>query len=764
MSNHIIAVLGSNRKRGIINQVVDVIHEAAKEEGEKIFYRCLQVKIRKNPISIFSSSFFYYRNNCIPLICAYIKMFTSLQVAGIKLLNIVFAVSVIFAFPLFAQDSEKNKLFEIPEIIIEATKLTDVSGEQLKSADLAEALSKNVPNISLVRRSGIANDILLRGQKRDNLNILVDGAKICGACPNRMDPPTSHIIVDNIDGIEIIEGPFDVENFGTLSGAVKINTRKPKSGLHGRADLNIGQYDYRKGAATINGGIDSIKALVSVSGEKGGQYKDGNGNNLSEQMDNILASSNTQRYKDEYKNADAFEKKVSIMSKLFFDITDNRKLSLSYTGNRSSNILYPNSPMDAVSDNSDILNLNYSIKNLGYFSKAVDLGYYFSRVAHPMSNKFRVNSGSDAINEKISTLSTDMHGLKLINTVGLDHGSELKFGIDSSIRNWNGKYQGKGSQLPIDGLLSIDDVNTQNIAAFAELNKKYDSLNLKIGARFDHTEIEPGDSFNEPSNYYNSVNGFIYGNYKLNNFFSIFSGAGRSTRVPDARELYFHGSNIVDGNPVNPQSGTPDLNQTRNTEVDLGFKTTSSLLKFKTKVFYSRLNDYIYYNSNKTINNFENIDASIYGMDLSGSIIATEKFYLDFGMAYQRGRKDDPLEGQKDKDLADIPPLKGTSSVNYNYIKNLSACIELVAAPSWYNYDKDNGEQHLDGYAIVNIKLKQQIINGLLLTAGADNVFNETYTVSNTYKDLTLLSDGTGNVMLLNEPGRYFYINATYSF
>ena len=42
----------------------------------------------------------------------------------------------------------------------------DVSSEQIKSADLAEALSKNIPSISIVRRSAISNDIILRGQKK----------------------------------------------------------------------------------------------------------------------------------------------------------------------------------------------------------------------------------------------------------------------------------------------------------------------------------------------------------------------------------------------------------------------------------------------------------------------------------------------------------------------------------------------------------------------------------------------------------------------
>lgn len=106
--------------------------------------------------------------------------------------------------------------------------VNDVSNENLKSADLAEALTKNIPSVSLVRRSGIANDIILRGQKKDNINILIDNAKIYGACPNRMDPATSHVLSNNIQSVEVKEGPFDVENFGTLSGVVKVNTKNLK--------------------------------------------------------------------------------------------------------------------------------------------------------------------------------------------------------------------------------------------------------------------------------------------------------------------------------------------------------------------------------------------------------------------------------------------------------------------------------------------------------------------------------------------------------
>ena len=62
------------------------------------------------------------------------------------------------------------------------------------------------------------------------------------------------------------------------------------------------------------------------------------------------------------------------------------------------------------------------------------------------------------------------------------------------------------------------------------------------------------------------------------------------------------------------------------------------------------------------------------------------------------------------------------------------------------------------------MKVKHDITRAIELTAGIDNVFDKTYITTNTYKDLTLLFDGTGDVMLINEPGRYLYVNGTYRF
>ncbi|MCF6340916.1 MAG: TonB-dependent receptor plug domain-containing protein, partial [Sulfurimonas sp.] len=85
---------------------------------------------------------------------------------------------------------------ELSPISVESTTITEVSQNAQVSADLAQALSSSVPSIDMNRRSGIANDIYIRGQKRDNISVDVDGTKIYGACPNRMDPPVSHILTN----------------------------------------------------------------------------------------------------------------------------------------------------------------------------------------------------------------------------------------------------------------------------------------------------------------------------------------------------------------------------------------------------------------------------------------------------------------------------------------------------------------------------------------------------------------------------------------
>ncbi len=657
---------------------------------------------------------------------------------------------------------------DIEPIAVESTTLEDVSGEEIKSADAAVALSHKVPNISLVRRSGVANDIIVRGQKKDNINVLIDDAKIYGACPNRMDPAISHVLTNNIESIEIIEGPYDVENFGSLSAVVKVNTKKPTKDLHGSIDLGAGSFGYQKAAADISGGTDRFRFLLSMSGEKSGQYLDGDGNDFAQQVDNYVEANPAAAgaaYQDKYRDMDAYTKKT-LMGKVFIDITDDQELRLGYTANRSDDVLYPSSKMDALYDDSDIYTAEYIIRNLGTASKELSLEYYYSDVEHPMSTQYRVSSTLPLPQGgiKVSKLTTEMQGVKLINKTDLTDTIRLKLGLDGSKRNWNGGYtvnDAPATQVnPMWSDTSISDVDTVNTALFATLEQQLSALQITYGLRYDNTKITPQSD--QQSNDYRSLNANVFARYQSSEHLNIFGGLGKASRVPDARELYFYG---IMGN----ETGTPDLDQTSNYEADLGMENSYNSFTLKTKIFYSMLKDYIYYNASNVngmgaaVNAFENIDATIYGLDITGSYYFSDTLYSDFGVAYQRGKKETLTTGQTDTDLAEIPPLKGNVSLSYVYYQESVATLAFVGADTWKNFDADNGEQELASWGIMNLKIDHKFPYGFGLAAGVDNVFDKTYALSNTYKDLTLLSGG-GDVMLMNEPGRYYYVNASYKF
>jgi len=666
------------------------------------------------------------------------------------------------------------------EAKVDTEVIKDVSGEDIKSADLAEALFKQSPSVTLSRRSGIANDIFVRGQRRDNINVTIDGTKVCGACPNRMDPPISHVATNNVDYIEINEGPYNVEDFGVLSADVKIHTIKPGDEFEGEVNLGFGSWGYKKASFAASGAIaENVRFLLSGSAEEGEQYEDGDGNDFAGQIQREIDDGKALpafQFQDRYKDMDAFSKKT-LMAKLFWDIADNQELRLSYTANRSDDILYPSSKMDAISDDSDIFNIEYTAKDLGTYSKELNVQLYQTEVEHPMSTMYRKKAAMDSnpgmpgvqAAEMTHALTTKMQGANIKNSFDLDNHT-ITAGIDYSLRNWDGGYLKNGKPLPEKFYHSIWDVDTENIAFFLKDKITMDKLVLDMGLRYDDTTIT-SENPNQQNNDYSELNGYLFGTYHMDSNTKFFAGAGKSSRVPDAKELYWMSSPMKrpDGTMFVKPIGTPDLEATINYELDAGVEMTFDNATFKAKAFYSMLENYIAYNDNfaknPTIGQYENVDATIYGFELSGTYIATDSLYFDYGMAYQIGEKDDPLTGQTGTDMPEIPPFKVNLAANYDWDESLTFRAELFGADDWTNIDVENGEQELDAYAVLNLRGTKRFGKNFELVIGVDNVFDNTYAVSNTYKDLILMPTGPDDtVMLMNEPGRYVYTNLKYKF
>ncbi|MBD3851535.1 MAG: TonB-dependent receptor, partial [Acidobacteria bacterium] len=64
-----------------------------------------------------------------------------------------------------------------PDNSIEASELRESTAR-----DLGEAMA-NKPGVWKVRKGGIANDVVIKGYGEDDLTILIDGARVAGACP-----------------------------------------------------------------------------------------------------------------------------------------------------------------------------------------------------------------------------------------------------------------------------------------------------------------------------------------------------------------------------------------------------------------------------------------------------------------------------------------------------------------------------------------------------------------------------------------------------
>ena len=645
---------------------------------------------------------------------------------------------------------------ELDVINVESTTLNEVAQNTKTSADVASALSNNIPSIDISRRSGIANDILIRGQKRDNIAVEVDGTKIYGACPNRMDPPISHILANQIESIEVTEGPYDVTRFGVMSGGVNITTKQPTQKAKSEVNIGFGSFGYKKFGATGSGGNDFVRVSITASTESSEQYRDGDGHTLAEQIDNYAGTNSALqgvKLKSKYHNMPAYEKK-SAMIKAFVTTTKDQELRLSYTANRSENILYANSKMDALWDNSNIYSISYNVKNINSIYKNVNLQYYKSDVDHPMATSYRLSSDTTTM-DNTNQLTTDMQGIKLQNRLLLDAHTIL-FGLDASQREWDGRYYNTSTNLPLSAgnSKSIDDVQTRNFAIFSKLDKAYGDLKVSVGARYDSTKITHATLH---SNEYKAFNANIFTTYNLNEENKFFFGLGQASRVPDARELYFT-------NSKGGLSGTPNLKQTKNSEMDLGYESDNEYFKFKLKLFFSQLENYIYIQKGVTTNAFSNIDATLYGSELSLSYYIGDDMTLDLSASYKRGQKDTALTAQTDKDLADIAPLRGSVALNYEYMNNSMATLELKASDKWNHYDVDNGEQELDSWSVINMKVKHALNKKFDFTLGVNNLFNKAYTQSNSYVDLTLIVSGTDDVMLMNEPGRYIYSNLDFKF
>ncbi len=621
--------------------------------------------------------------------------------------------------------------------------------------DVGEALIA-VDGVYRIRQAGIANDVVVRGFQQGNVNVLIDGARLYGACTGHMDPAAYHVDFAEVERVEIDKGAFDVASAGSLGATVEVVTKKPPLGLRVTPSMSFGSFGYYNPSTTAAYGNDQFRFLAGYSYRISDPYKDGSGKSFLGYTNFSMAAYSQHAFDI---NTGWFETE--------FALADNQKLSLGYNRQQSGLVLYPYDTMDANYDNADRASLRYEATNLTETLRALRVQAYFTQVIHFMSDDYRTTAMMNTW-----SMAADPRSRVIGGHIEADMGRDLTMGFEGYYRNWNMiaymNMRGTISSNP-----AIPDVDTHAFGAFADYHHSFtDRLKFSSGMRFDYDSMSASTPGLDTDNYFYYQNtrstqasdDYASGNARLSfslpHSVELFAGAGTTGRIPDAQERYLNYT-MMSGGMMVLDVGNPNLPVVRNTESTVGAVIRQGSSYIKPTLFYSDINNYILVNNQPLLNisgmmpsstcSYTNVDAHIYGGEISYAFGLPSDFSLVGGTSNAKGTNlVKPQAGVLDSNLPEMPPMRTWAALRYTH-KFAFAEIGGTGVARQNLVDKDLNESVTAGYGVMDVKFGLRCWK-LSASFAADNLLNHYYT-----EHLSYFRDPFASGIHVPEPGRNFF-------
>lgn len=625
------------------------------------------------------------------------------------------------------------------------------------AVDLGEAMMR-MPGLAKVRKGAIANDVVLRGLQRDNINVLIDGERIYGACPNRMDSPAFHVDFSEIEHIEVTKGPFDIENQGSLGGMVNIVTLDPGPGFHQTANLAGGSSSYINPSLNLSYGGKTISGAAGFSFRSSDPYRDGEGRLFTE----------VANYIPEKFDSRAFGVGTA-WGKLYLTPREDEKIEIAYTRQQADFVYYPGLLMDSPWDHADRLGIGWTREKLSGLVQDFQVRAYATQVKHWMTDELRVTGVGTPRGYSMGTQAeTFAVGFKAEATV-----KGLRVGAEGFRRNWDAStMMAKMGYVP---QASIPDVNSDMLGIFLARDWNIGpDLMLHTGARLDRTQTAADPARANTNLYfaYQSTrstsrtdtlpSATVRLTWKPTARFELSGSGGLTARVPDPAERYFAlkraGSDWV---------GNPELLPTRNTGADM--KATWFFKKgtIATTVFFQSLADWVALINQPRVNSqpgvmntmarsYANTDARLFGAEAEFSYALAHRLFVAGNLSWVRGEKEvDPARHIFSRNLGEVPPLSTRVYVRYDSGR-FYAEGEGVITRAQNRVDADLQELATPGWQILNLRLGTTW-RDLRIQAAVDNVFDRLYS-----EHLDNARDPFRTGVRVYEPGRRFVVTLTY--
>ncbi len=618
------------------------------------------------------------------------------------------------------------------------------------------------PGFGVIKRGGYAMDPVFRSFKYEQLNLIFDGGVyVSNACPNRMDPPSTHVAPGDIERIELIRGPYSMRYGPTMGAVINIITQKP---AYSREFHVSG---HAEGGYEFNGNGISGRAAVLMTNKNYDLMFDGGLKDYGDYVngDGQVIPSSFRHY--------------DYAAKFGFAPAKNQRVQINWRQNFARDIDHAALPMDSEFDNSSILSADYGIDKPGQKLFSIKMKGYYSYVDHLMSNKNRPNY---KIVEAESPVNAATWGGKFELGIKSSPKSVIYTGVDLRMVHKDG-YRYRLVKImngqPVEPPKLFKDLIWQNShkynsGIFAEgtffLGTRWD---LTAGTRLDIVSsdaLDPAPDFeelygeiNKTDNTSLSISATL--RYSAGEKGFIMLSAGRGHRAASLIEKYINHFTI--GMDAYEYVGNPYLDPEINNQAELAGNGHFGKITLSGNLFYSFFQHYITAIVDESIprkfqpdlepkfaKRFINIDqAWQYGFQAGLNYKITGPLNLYAGVYYTRAQNVD-----FDEPLPEITPLTGLFSLSFEKEKyfiewngRVVAKQDRVAA----SFD----ESPSPGFQVWDLTGGYSPFRYITLTLAIRNIFNANY-----YEHLSRPYKNLAEKDMFYEPGRQFKLGLKLQF
>ena len=611
---------------------------------------------------------------------------------------------------------------------------------------------KTIPGFALIRNGGTNGDPVLRGMFGSRLNILTNGGMMLGACPGRMDAPTSYISPETYDKLTVIKGPQTVlwgpgasagtilferepEHFGELGTRVNASVL---AGSNGRFDKTID--------AAAGGPLGYVRVIGNTAHSD--DYKDGNGDTVPSRYDKW--------------NGD-----------IALGWTPDADTLLELTaGKGDGEARSAGRGMDGSQYKRESLGLRFEKSNIGEVLDKIEAQVYYNYADHVMDNyTLRTPSGTGMMaGPMASNVDRRTLGARIKATWRwADY--QLISGIDAQT-NEHRKRMGMGIDTYKDQNWS-KDADFHNYGAFGELTwYAAERDRLITGARVDRASAKDyrarlgSGMMSRPNPTLDKTradtlpSGFVRYEHDLNDSpTTVYAGLGHSQRFPDYWELFSPSSG-----PAGSVNAFDAIKPEKTTQLDAGLQYKTDTLEAWASVYAGEIRDYILFDYAKGSSQAQNINARVMGGELGAAYQLTSNWKADATLAYAWGKN--TSDG---KALPQMPPLDTRLGLTYSQDDwSAGALWRVVARQDRIDRNagnvvgKDFGKSA--GFGVFSLNGAYRINKNLKVSAGVDNLLDKNYSEHLNMAGNAGYGYPASDPTPINEPGRTLWTKIDVSF